>query len=259
MNWKSRRKLRRVAVLATQLLIVAGVLLFWEIGSRRGWMDRLAWSRPSSIWPRITSTISSDTFLQDFRATTTSMGAGFIIGVVIGFVIGTAVWRVKALRGAAEHGLMTLQALPLMIFYPLLLAVFGLTRTPMIILVAAGVVIPVALNVSLGLESVPPNLEKLGRSLRWGPMSTFWKIRLPAAMPLIFPGVQLGFIYTVVGTIGMEFILASKGLGFRVGASYRQFQPDQMYADIVLVCCLAVLLSAMVRLVGRNLKGVEVR
>lgn len=247
----ARRGLGQAAVLVCQVCVVAGMIGVWELASQRQWIDRLAWSRPSAIWPRLESTIRSDTFLEDLRVTATSMSIGFLIGATLGFAVGIVVWRFTLIQRMAEYVLMALQAVPFMVFYPLLLAVFGLTRTPVIILVAAGVLIPVAVNVSLGLGNVSPHLPKLAESLRCGPLTAFWKVRLPAAMPLIFPGIQLGFIYAVVGTIGMEFILASKGLGFRVGASYRHFQPDQMYADIVIVCVFAILASVLIKMVGR--------
>lgn len=247
----------RLAVISCRLALLAGIVALWETASRRGWIDRLAWSRPSAVWPRLRTSIRSDTFLLDLRVTSLSLLGGFVAGALLGFVVGVVIWRTPAVQRSAEYALMALQAIPFMIFYPLLLAVFGLTRTPVIILVAAGVMIPVAVHVSLGLQSVSPNLVKLARSLRSSPLTTFWKVRLPAAVPLIYPGVELGFIYAVVGTIGMEFILATKGLGFRVGASYRQFQPDQMYADIVLACLFAVVASSAVKLLGRLVKGLD--
>lgn len=257
LSWRQRRAAETVAVLLCQVAVAVCVIGIWELASSRGWIDRLAWSKPSAIWPKLHSTLKSDTFVGDLKVTASSMITGFLIGALLGFGLGTLVWRIKAIQRSAEYVLMALQAMPFMIFYPLLLAVFGLTRTPVIILVAAGVVIPVSLNVSLGLAGVPPNLMKMARSTRCGPLTSFWKVRLPAAMPLIFPGFQLGFIYAVIGTIGMEFILASKGLGFRVGASYRHFQPDQMYADIVVVCVFAVLASLIIKAAGRLLKSMD--
>jgi NitT/TauT family transport system permease protein len=44
-------------------------------------------------------------------------------------------------------------------------------------------------------------------------LSTFWKIRLPQALPNIFGGLKLAATFSVIGAVVGEFIGAEKGVG----------------------------------------------
>src|SRR5262249_57677884 len=39
-----------VAIIATQILILAAVIGGWEVAARAGWLDAFFWSQPSAIW-----------------------------------------------------------------------------------------------------------------------------------------------------------------------------------------------------------------
>ena len=40
----------RVAIIATQVLILIAVIGGWELAARAGWLDAFFWSQPSAIW-----------------------------------------------------------------------------------------------------------------------------------------------------------------------------------------------------------------
>ena len=64
-----------------------------------------------------------------------------------------------------EPYLVTLYAMPTLVFYPVLLALMGVGMGPIMVIASLMVVIPVALNVMVALRSINPVLPKLGRSL----------------------------------------------------------------------------------------------
>ena len=38
------------AIITTQIGILCGIIAFWEVGARAGWIDGFFWSQPSAIW-----------------------------------------------------------------------------------------------------------------------------------------------------------------------------------------------------------------
>ncbi len=75
----------------------------------------------------------------------------------------------------------------------------------------------------------------------------FTKILLPAATPTIFTGLRLGFTYTLVGVIAVEFITFSGGLGKMISWRYFIFETEGIFSGIVFVLLIAILMNALLR------------
>ena len=234
--------------------IVLAVVVFLEIGSRTGFIDPLIMPAPSSIAASLVELVTTAGFWVDFRATGLAVLAAFGIGAAAGLALGVAFWRLPFLGATFEPYLVSLYAAPTVVFYPILLAIFGLGPAPIIVIAAMMALIPVALNTMVGLNAIPPSLPKLARSLHCGVAQTYWKVLAPAATPLAVPGLVLGFIYAIIGVVAMEFILATKGLGFEIGYSYRFFDVKQMYAYILVVLVIAVAVNALLNVIERRVR-----
>jgi NitT/TauT family transport system permease protein len=183
-----------------------------------------------------------------------SLLASFGIGTVGGLLVGVIFWKLPFVGATFEPYLVSLYAAPTVVFYPILLAVLGLGPGPIILIASTMAMIPVALNTMVGLKSIPPSLPKLARSMNLGVGQTFRKVLLPAATPLLVPGLVLGCIYATIGVIAMEFILASNGLGFRIGYAYRSFDIERMYAYIVVVVVVAAAVNVALNRIERRVR-----
>jgi NitT/TauT family transport system permease protein len=108
--------------------------------------------------------------------------------------------------------------------------------------------------VMVALRSISPVLPKLGRSLNCTRPQLYRKVLVPAATPLAVPGLKLGLIYAIIGTVAMEFILADRGLGYRIGYDYRQFDVADMWAMILAVAALAIVVTSAVGVLERRIR-----
>src|SRR5690606_33964869 len=131
------------------------------------------------------------------------------------------------------------------VFYPVLLTVFGLTRMPIVSIVALVVFIPVTLSVAIGLSSISNEYLRLSRVLLLSRRQAILKIYLPASVLLVFPGLRLGISLALIYTNEMVYIVDSKRLGYRVAESYHSFAVEQMYAVIVWICAGAVVVNSL--------------
>lgn len=242
--WRNARAVRWALVLA-----LVGIL---EAVTRLGFVRPTTLVPPSDIVLRLVEIVPTPEFGADLARTTSTIFAAFLVGVLGGVPLGVLFWRKPAVGRVLEPFVVTLYAMPTLVFYPVLLAVMGLNAGPIIVIAALMSLIPIALTTMVALNSVKPVLHKLARSTNASPSQYYRKVLLPAVTPLALPGLKLGFIYAIIGTIAMEFILASRGIGFRAGHSYREFEIGQMYAYIAVVVALAVLVnSALTRLERR--------
>jgi NitT/TauT family transport system permease protein len=249
---RRRRQLPHPAV--TRTIVLVGLLLLLELLTQNGTISPLIIPPPTEIAAAVFNTVGTSAFAADLARTGTTVAASFGIGTAVGSAIGIVLWRWPLLNAALAPLLAAMYATPFLIFYPILIVALGLGTLPIIAVASLVATIPIALNVTAGLEGVPGVLLRLGRSLHCSRRQRWQHVILPAALPTVMTGLRLGCIYAMILTLAMEFVLATKGLGFRIAIDYRAFEVADMWAGIVLVALLAMAVSAAMRAIERRVR-----
>ena len=237
-------------VVTLRVGIVLAVLAALELAS----IDRTVIPKPSTIVGDVVDLVQTQQFAQDLGRTALELALSCSIGVPVGLAIGVLGWRYRFVGDGLEPYLVSLYAVPTLVFYPVLLAALGLGSEPIVCLTSVMVLVPVALNTMIGLRGIRPVLLKLGRSLDARPRDFYAKVLLPAATPLVFPGIKLGVMYGLIGVVAMEFILANRGLGYRIGYDYNNFATDHMWAGIAVIVLLALALVGALGVIERRIR-----
>jgi NitT/TauT family transport system permease protein len=89
------------------------------------------------------------------------------------------------------------------------------------------------LNGILGFRSVSPEIVYLVQSAGAPRWETFWKIRLPNALPYLFVGLKYAGSAAMIGAVVAEFIGGNKGLGYYLVVSLDHGQVDLGLATMV--------------------------
>lgn len=226
-----------------RLVLLIAVVALLEVLCNAGAIQPVVLPAPTEIAGAFGRMVSSSDFPGDLFRTGLTVAVSFVIGGAIGLVLGAACWRSRLLGDTLEPYLVTLYAMPTLVFYPIILAIIGVGMWPIVVIASTMVLIPVALNTMVALRSVNPVLHKLGRSVGCSQLQLYRRVLLPAATPLAVPGIKLGFIYAIIGTVAMEFMFADKGLGYRIGIDYREFDIPEMWGLILVVSFLAILFT----------------
>ena len=96
---------------------------------------------------------------------------------------------------------------------PLFIIWFGFGITSKIIMAGIVSFFPILVNVITGLRSTDAQKIELMRSLRASRWQTFKMVKLPSALPMIFAGLHIAVIFSILGAIVGEFVGSKKGLG----------------------------------------------
>ena len=236
---------RERAVLATRIGVIVAAFLLLEALCRSGVIRPRVMIAPTAMVASMVELLASGEIADDIMRTATTIAVAFVGAVALGFTAGAGLHASPRLRRVADPLLAAYYAVPGFIFYPLLVALFGLNVLPLIaigLLFAAPAMVIATL---LGLDRVPPVLRKCARMHRLGPARTMLHVVLPAAMPSLFNGIRLAFAYAFIGVIAGEFILSGGGLGYAIGYAYESFEARRMYGLLLLVLLLAVSLNGV--------------
>lgn len=234
-------------VTLAQAAVLLALVLALELLVRSGSISALIVSAPSAVAAKVWTDLAGGELWTSLRTTAFEFAVAYLISIALGVSCGILFSRFRLLRAAVEPLLLAFYAAPTILLYPVFLTLFGLGSATV---VAMGVIfgsIPIMVNVAVGLAGVEPIFVKLGRSLKASRAQMFAKILLPAATPTIFAGLRLGFTYTLVGVIAVEFITFSGGLGKMVSWRYYIFDTEGVFSGIVFVLLIAVTVNALLR------------
>lgn len=239
---------------------MAGSVLLLELLCRVGAIDPLTLIPPSDMITSMVENIGSGDLNTSMAQTFSTITIAFVLGVVLGTLGGALVHRMQRLRELIDPLLASYYSVPTFIFYPLLVALFALGKTPLIVLGMMSATPAMMISTLSGLDSVPIVLLKLARAQRLGPMRTLWWIILPSALPRLFSGFKLALSYALIGVIAGEFLLSGTGLGYAISFAYQSFDNRGMYGLMLFVLLVAVLANGLLyswegRLARRRSKG----
>jgi NitT/TauT family transport system permease protein len=162
---------------------------------------------------------------------------------VLGFALGVVIHALPRVRRALDPFFATYYAVPIFIFYPVMIAIFGLSVIPILLMGVATAIVAMIIATLNGLDRVPRVLTKVARVHRMGPVATALRLKLPAAAPHLFTGVKLAVSYGFIAVIASEFILAPSGLGRVISDAYSDFNNPRMYALMLLLVIVATVVN----------------
>jgi NitT/TauT family transport system permease protein len=231
--------------MATRVAVLAGAVALLELACRLRLINPLTLIPPSTMARDLWDLLASGELTGDIVQTFSSVALAFGSAVVAGFGLGAVVHALPPLRRALDPLLASWYAIPIFVFYPLLVAVFGLGNLPLIVIGFLAAVPAMLLATLLGLDRVPRSLRKAARVFRLGRVRTVLLVVLPAALPHLFNGLKLALAYAFIGVIAGEFILSTGGLGHGIAYAYEAFDNDAMYGRMLFVLLAAVIANGV--------------
>jgi NitT/TauT family transport system permease protein len=86
------------------------------------------------------------------------------------------------------------------------------------------------------------------RSSRW---QTYWKLRVPTALPLTFAAFKVASSASVLGAVVAEWLSSTRGLGYVIYRSHAEAQVPRMMMGMVIACVMSIVAFVLVGLVQR--------
>lgn len=232
--------MRRRRVRLVQLLVLVAMVGGLEALARSGAVGRITLVPPTEMVTTLLGLLGSGTIVGDVWQTFSVVFGAFLLAVLVGIPTGWFLWQSPALKEVLDPFIIAYYAIPVFVFYPLLITVFGFNRLPILLIAFAMSVVAVVINTANGFAGVDDVYHDVARSMRLSRYQRFRHVALPAALPYVFTGLKLGFIYALIGVIASEFILAGSGLGYLISNNYTNFDTPTMYAVMLFVIVVAV-------------------
>jgi len=169
---------------------------------------------PQSVAEAVPRVIGANGFSDHVMRTVTEIILGFALGALVGFALGMLLGSSIRLRTAYLPFLSALEAIPTVILAPVIITWFGFGIEGKVFQAAIACFYAVFITTLSGLGLAEPNSVQLMRSLCASKWQIMRKLKIPAALPVIFGGLQLGATTAIIGAIVSEFVGSDAGLGY---------------------------------------------
>ena len=239
--------------LAAPILFGLWILYLWEIGVVGFGVSQVLLPAPHQIGHQLSS--QADLLLSDFRQTfLRAVLAGWAAGCGLGFFVALAIDRLPFLqRGLLPLGNLV-SALPIVGIAPIMVMWFGFGWESKAAVVVIMTFFPMLVNVVAGLAETDSISRDLMRSYGAGYWQTFFKLRLPAALPFVFNGLKVNSTLALIGAIVAEFFGSPiSGMGFRISVEVARMNVDVVWATIAVAALAGSLFYLLIALVERGL------
>lgn len=191
------------------------------------WLDRPVVPSPQQLLAELWSSTTSEpptsrrNLLFHVWATLSSALLGIALGVLLGAVLAVLVVEFRRFDAATMPWIVASQTVPTLAFAPIvvvLLGRMGIADTLQRAVIGAVIVFfPVTLGLVKGLRSVDPDLRDLMKTYAAPRWRVLVSVRLPSALPFLFPALKVASAVAIVATIVAELPTGSSaGLGARL-------------------------------------------
>lgn len=240
-------------ILGLQLLVLALILGSWQESAALNLVDPLFVSKPSSVAVSLWHGLSNVEFFRLMGTTLYETFVGFGIAAATGVVSGFILYQWPLVDKVFRPFLTAFNNTPRIALAPIFVLWFGLGSESRIVLVISLVFFIITFNTYAGLQNADRDILQLAKALGAKPLVRFRYFTIPGAVPSIFAGLQLGLTYAFLGAVVGEMLTGSGGLGAFLATTSADFKTSEFFAALVWLLVVATAVSALMRLVERQL------
>lgn len=236
------KKSTNIDNIAIPILFQIIILLIWQIAVDKGSVPSYILVSPKTII--ITLITILPTIKEHIYTTLYEAAIGFLISIVISFVLVILMDNLKFVRKCLYPVLVVSQTVPIIAIAPLFAMWFGFGTFPKIIVVVLVCFFPIVISLQGGLDSVDQDMINLLRSMGASKMQIFKYVKFPASCVNFFSGLRIAATYSIMGAVIGEWLGGDKGLGIYMVRVKNSYQIDKVFAVILIIVVLSMALFA---------------
>lgn len=234
-------------------LLLVAVLVTWQVLCSAFNVSEFIFPSPARIGSQFMEFkwIIAGHAWRTFWVTMAGFGLAIVVGVLLGFVIGSS-----RLAYAAVYPLMTaFNALPKAAFVPILVVWFGIGVGPAILTAFLISFFPIMVNIATGLATLEPELEDVLRVLGARRWDVLMKVGLPRSMPYFYGSLKVAITLAFVGTTVSEMTAANEGIGYLLISAGSAMQMGLAFAGLLVVGAMAMVMYELFSLIEKRTTG----
>ncbi|MFL5086751.1 MAG: ABC transporter permease [Xanthobacteraceae bacterium] len=234
---------------------VAGFLIAWELFVRWRGIAPIYLPAPSVIAVYLWRMLVDGSMEYHLGVTLLRIFAGFLLAAIAGVSLGLLMGMSRIIARVADAWIAALYPLPKISLIPLLIIWLGTGEAYRIVISAITAFFPIVISTYSGIRQVDPGLLKAARDLGASARQIQLKIVVPAAMPSILAGLQLGMGVTIILIVAAEMIGGSSqsGMGYLLINSGQVMETEKVFATLVVLALTGAVIIKLQQWIDRKI------
>ena len=214
------------------------LVVLWEGAVQLGILNRIFIPPPSEVVVALIKGLADGSLLADVVISSERIALGFLIGAIPATVLGIWSGLNRTVYLLVRPLATMLYPVPKIALLPLVIVVLGIGEVSKIATVALSVFLMVVIHTIGGVMQVDQRYFEVGRLYGANQRTLFRTVALPASLPAIIEGWKLAMGFALTLIVGVEFVGASNGIGYRIWQSYELYAIADMMAAVCLIAAL---------------------
>jgi NitT/TauT family transport system permease protein len=254
---RRRSRRRRLAVYGTRVLIAAVIVGGWQLFTTLKIVDPFFFGQPTGIVAKLvdwgTNGTGFGTLWSQVWVTMKEALLGFGFGVAAGIVAGVLLGQIRFLADVLQPFIKIVNAVPRIVLGSIFVVWLGFGATSKVLLASVLVFFVVFFNAFQGVREVDRNFVNNARVLGASRWDIVRHVVLPSALTWIIASLHVSFGFSIIGAIVGEFLGAQQGLGVVISSSQNNFDPNGVFAAMLLIAVIALSAEWLITLAERRL------
>jgi len=231
---KKKGKEQFIENFAPPLITLIVLLVVWQLAVKLFNISYIVLPDPIRIVSDTLKYFKTDIY-KDWLVTVQTILTGYLTGVPTGIILASIMSQFKLLTKALTPYVVLLVTLPMMVIVPIFMVWAGYDVRYRAILAFVQVSAIVALNTLSGFGNISQSKLELARGYGASKLQTFLKVIFPNALPEVFQGLRLACTFSILNTIGIEFIAGKIGMGFKIQYNSNMLETPTAFGCILLL------------------------
>ena len=240
----------RVSIQFTLLFIILGI---WEGGVRLGWISAFLFGSPLGIAQFAFKSIMDGSLLYDTWVTVFEATLGFVIGTVVGSLLGLALWYSPFIARTVEPIVVAFNSVPKIAFAPIIILWFGTGLTSKVALAISLTSIIALIAAYQAAKDADPDLQGLMVTLGANKHQIFYNVIVPSSLPAIVATFRINVGFGLVGAVVGEFISSQRGLGHLIFTASSLYDLNTVWVGLFTLMAVGFILYFVIDWVERRL------
>ena len=236
---------------ALQALAVIGFFALWEIGVRMGWISAFLVGSPFGIFADGFKMIASGELLSDTWYTLFEAILGFVIGTILGSLVGLALWYSVFVARLVEPFIVAINSVPKIALAPIVVLWFGTGLVSKVMLSVSLTAIVALIAAYQAAKDADVDLQSLLISMGADKHQVFFKAVVPSTLPSIIATFRINIGFGLVGAVVGEFISSQRGLGHLIYTASSLYDLNTVWVGLFTLMIMGFVLYYVIDMIER--------
>jgi NitT/TauT family transport system permease protein len=247
-----RRSHRFLWTLGAFLFPWAALILLWAAIPYTGLVAPALVPTPAAVGAKFVRLMAESALWLDVLASMQRVLVGLACGVTVAIPVAFFLGWYPPARRLVEPLVNFFRALPPIALIPLMIVYFGIDELAKVVMLFYAAFFSSVIVMYEGIAQTNPVFIRVARTLGATDVQLFWRVIVPLSVPHVLTALRVALGVSWSTLVAAELLAAQRGLGAVIQNASNYFQIDTIYVGIIAIGAVAVVMDALLRLIGRR-------